>query len=339
MGQNSASGQPSYGEIVYNNTTLDAVRLLGDQAVLLHPRNERAGQMLQNVAMRLLGELEMPAPGPSQVFRHVVPEITRKLTVQHLRQVVTAALEDQQLDMPSRPSSSLLYLQASHMAEASAQDILNRLSTGKGLQAGAGGPSYEQSSITRVANVVTARLDYQQSKASARTGAAQHYWDQAWNPTDAPAVMLADSVRETAEWAVSRMFDLAVRGENTAGRLATAFGIRMSKDHLIHHHDAVTDPSARMVGELRVAVGVLSESLEQGRLREEATRIYQSRMVRLGLPSPAPAEADYQRAAVNGQHYLNNVVGMMSDVMNSNRRNRPSATVTPLVPPARRDLH
>jgi len=266
MGQNSASGQPSYGEIVYNNTTLDAVRLLGDQAVLLHPRNERAGQMLQNVAMRLLGELEIPAPGPSQVFRHVVPEITRKLTVQHLRQVVTAALEDQQLDMPSRPSSSLLYLQASHMAEASAQDILNRLSTGKGLQAGAGGPSYEQSSITRVANVVTARLDYQQSKASARTGAAQHYWDQAWNPTDAPAVMLADSVRETAEWAVSRM-------------------------------------------------------------------------VRLGLPSPAPAEADYQRAAVNGQHYLYDVVGMMNDVMSSNRRNRPSATVTPLVPPARRDLH
>jgi len=338
MGQNFAPGQPSYGEIVYNNTTLDAVRLLGDQAVLLHPRNERAGQMLQNVAIRLLGELEMPAPGPSQVFRHVVPEITRKLTVQHLRKVVTAALEDQQLDMPSRPSSSLLYLQASHMAEASAQDVLNRLSDNKGPQARAGEFSDEQNDIMRLAYVVTARLDYKQSQSPAHR-AIPHYWDQAWNPTDAPAVMLADSVRETAEWAVSRMFDLAVRGENTAGRLATAFRIRMSKDHLIHHHDAVTDPSARMGGELRVAVGVLSESLEQGRLREEATRIYQDRMMRLRLPSCVPAEADYQCAAVDGQQYLNDVVGMINDVMSPKRCNHPSATVTPLVPPARRDLH
>jgi hypothetical protein len=153
--------------------------------------------------------------------------------------------------------------------------------------------------------------------------------------------MLADSIRETAEWALGQMFKLALTGENTAGRLATCFGIKLKPD-TIRHHDPVSDPAARVVRELRMAVGVLGEDLEQGSLRSEAVRIYTNRLQRLGLQAPAPSESDYQRAAENAQLYLANVAAIMTDVMSGSvALAKPTAKVSQL--PAchahRRDLH
>lgn len=338
MGDFREHQRVSNGELVYANTVMDAVRFVTDEAVQFRSKREGVADLLADSSRLMLREMQTEGAGPGNVFSMSLPSLSRKLTLYHLRKVASSLLDAEPHNpIPARPSPGITQIDDRSQASAAINKVIARIDGEQPSAMSALNPSFEPETVRRAVNIVTARLE-QSRDATLQQPSKKLYWQQEWDEKSAPAVMLADSIRETAEWALEQMFTLALRGETTAGRMATCFGIKLKPDS-IRHHEPVASPAAQVVRELRMMTGVISEDLESGNLRQEAIRIYAGRMQRLGQQTPAPAEADYQRAAENAQLHLTTVMQMMTDIMaGPHRLPRAPVLALPRVKD-RRDLH
>lgn len=295
---------PSASQITYTNTIADAVRMLGDEALLLPPA--RAG-VVRDVAAAFLSEQDTRANMPVSSFNMLASPATCRLAAAG----VMMRLADGVIAAASEGNDA-----AALVARDVVSATLTRLVSNGGLRASNETALHERASLRSAINVVNARVFYHEYPSG--RGAYGAY-DQPEAVADAYGMreaLLGETMDNALRWAMDKAFKESLRGETTAGRMLAVLGVAMTPEHLALHRPAAT-PAARSLRELQLVANVLASEVQQpgSSLGGMALDDYHFRLKRLQLQSEPVAAETLARAGKTALEYAARVSGVLGELI------------------------
>mgnify|MGYP000942950327 CR=1 FL=1 len=319
-------------QITYLNTIADATRMMIDQYHELSPQQAPVRALLTDVAACWMHELENPVQLPTNNFNMLAsPATCRVATTQVLRRLA------QQTIMREADLADDDHTEAQRARGQTAMTLVEgcfrRLVQNTGFRDERVEANAETREFVRARNILNAELFRE------RRGVLvpEHMHDSyvAWwqkvdldqrdgqiQVADTPLLrqnLLAVAMTDTMEWAVTEAFRMAVRGENTAGRLLAALDVPMTVPYLEKHEPAAV-PEARSLRELQLTVAVLAHDLQQpnGRLNTMAMDDHLFQLQRLKLEARTMDADAYRKASAPALEYADRVSSIMTRLVHKN---------------------